>query len=193
MSAASLPGLIDEFLPRWHYNEVHAARVHASPSRVMRAIHEVSPREIRFYRGLMAIRGLGLRRSSSEADRRSLLETALRGGFLVLAREGDLELVLGAVGQFWRPSGKRMRVADPREFLAFDTPGCAKAAINFRLEDEGGGWTRVTTETRILGTDASGRRWFGAYWRVIHPGSALIRRMWLAAIKARAEASGAER
>jgi hypothetical protein len=49
----------------------------------------------------------------------------------------------------------------------------------------------VTTETRILGTDAAGRRNFGLYWRVIHPGSAFIRRMWLAAIKKRAE-SGSE-
>jgi hypothetical protein len=159
----------------------------------MQAVQEVSPRDIRFYRGLMAIRGLGLGRSDPEADRRPVLETALRGGFLVLAREADRELVLGVAGQFWRPSGKRMPVAGPREFLAFNTPGCAKAAMNFRLEDEGGGWTRVTTETRILGTDASGRRWFGLYWCLIHPGSALIRWMWLAAIKARAEASGPER
>jgi hypothetical protein len=29
---------------------------------------------------------------------------------------------------------------------------------------------------------------FGAYWRVIYPGSSLIRYMWLRAIKKRAEA-----
>jgi len=36
-------------------------------------------------------------------------------------------------------------------------------------------------------TDAATTRRFAAYWRVIYPGSALIRRMWLRAIKRRAE------
>jgi hypothetical protein len=55
------------------------------------------------------------------------------------------------------------------------------------VEDEGAGWSRVTTETRILATDASARRAFGIYWRVIYPGSAIIRSMWLREIKRRAE------
>jgi hypothetical protein len=48
--------------------------------------------------------------------------------------------------------------------------------------------TIVTTETRIYATDASAGRRFAPYWRVIYPGSALIRRMWLRAIAHRAEA-----
>jgi len=46
----------------------------------------------------------------------------------------------------------------------------------------------LTTETRIYATDASSRRAFARYWRVIYPGSSLIRRMWLRAIKKTAEA-----
>jgi hypothetical protein len=182
---------LDEFLPTFHFNEVHATTVEASPPRVMRAIREVSPDEIRFFRGLMLVRGFG-RRAGDRADvSRSLLDGALRRGFLVLA-EDDCELVLGAVGRFWRLSGETIRLASAREFLDFDRPGCAKAAVDFRLDDAGSGRTRVTTETRILGTDTDGRRKFGRYWRVIHPGSAFIRRMWLAAIKKRAESDGRE-
>ena len=59
--------------------------------------------------------------------------------------------------------------------------------MNFLVEDEGGGWTRVTTETRVFATDAAATRRFAAYWRLIYPGSALIRRMWLRAIARRAE------
>ena len=44
--------------------------------------------------------------------------------------------------------------------------------------------------TRVYAADASARRRFAAYWRVIYPGSALIRQMWLRAIKRRAEAAG---
>jgi len=38
----------------------------------------------------------------------------------------------------------------------------------------------------IAGTDAA-RRSFAVYWRIIHPGSDIIRRMWLRAVKLRAE------
>ena len=50
--------------------------------------------------------------------------------------------------------------------------------MNFRLRDEGDGWIRLTTETRVFALDASARRRFAAYWRLISPGSAFIRRMW---------------
>ena len=65
--------------------------------------------------------------------------------------------------------------------------GFAPAAINFRLEDAGKGETLLTTETRVYATDESTRKKFAAYWRVIYPGSALIRVMWLRSIKHRAE------
>ena len=87
------------------------------------------------------------------------------------------------------PPGWRLKAeATPEQFKALDAPGLAKAAMNFRLEDSGAGGCLLTTETRVYATDASARRRFTPYWRVIYPGSALIRRMWLRAIKRRAEA-----
>jgi hypothetical protein len=53
--------------------------------------------------------------------------------------------------------------------------------------DEGNGVVRVSTETRILGNDADAHRAFTRYWRLIYPGSAIIRQVWLDAIIARAE------
>jgi hypothetical protein len=47
--------------------------------------------------------------------------------------------------------------------------------------------TLLTTETRVYATDPAARRRFARYWRVIYPGSSLIRRMWLRAIRKRAE------
>jgi hypothetical protein len=58
--------------------------------------------------------------------------------------------------------------------------------MNFHIEP-GDGVSTVTTETRVIGTDETAARGFAAYWRLIYPGSALIRRMWLRAIKERAE------
>ena len=61
--------------------------------------------------------------------------------------------------------------------------------MNFRIEPDGKGGSRLSTETRVFATDAASRRRFAAYWRVIYPGSALIRRMWLRAVRLRAEGS----
>jgi len=63
----------------------------------------------------------------------------------------------------------------------------ASATINFRIEDAGPAACTLTTETRVYATDASTRRRFALYWRVIYPGSALIRRMWLRAVARRAK------
>ena len=51
--------------------------------------------------------------------------------------------------------------------------------------------SRLTTETRVLASDPGVLRRFTAYWTLIHPGSDLLRRSWLAAIRRRAESSGA--
>ena len=75
------------------------------------------------------------------------------------------------------------------DFKAIREPGFAIAAMNFLIEDAGPGACTVTTETRVYAIDAPERRRFARYWRVIYPGSALIRRMWLRAVKRRAEAS----
>jgi hypothetical protein len=66
-------------------------------------------------------------------------------------------------------------------------PGFGIAVMNFRLESLVPGRTRLTTETRIFATDATTRRLFTPYWRLIYPGSSIIRASWLRAIKRRAE------
>ena len=54
-----------------------------------------------------------------------------------------------------------------------------------RVSDAAGG-TRLTTETRVFAPDRSVRRRFALYWTAIRPGSGMIRRMWLRAVKRRA-------
>jgi hypothetical protein len=184
------PSRIDEFLPQYHFSEFHEARVQAPPERVWRAIEDVRASEIRFFLLLTTLRGLGHRRAGIDPRAEPpLLALARRGGFFDLAAEPPRELVLGTVGQFWQVRrGRHADVRDSEAFMAFDRPGFAKAAIDFRVIDEGAGVTRVTTETRILATDSGAHRRFGLYWRIIYPGSALIRREWLRAIARRAEA-----
>jgi hypothetical protein len=117
----------------------------------------------------------------------TIVESFLRGGFVVLAERPE-ELVVGAVGRFWRASGDIRRV-EAGDFVPFAEPGYAKSAFNMHAQPAPGGTTLLTTETRIQATDDTARRSFGRYWRLIHPGSAAIRRAWLRAIRQRAEAS----
>lgn len=72
--------------------------------------------------------------------------------------------------------------------MAFDRPGYAKAAMSISaVDDASGEEVIVRTETRVRVPDPTARRWFAAYWLLIRPGSGLIRRTWLRAIKGRAE------
>lgn len=180
---------LDQFVPVYQFQEFHTIRVSASKEKVYAAIKSVSADDISFFRTLTWIRRLG--RSGSEGilnapAHESILDVATRTSFLLLAEEPNHEIVLGTavvVPRGWRPS----RRPTPEDFKAVHEPGFALAVMNFLVEDAGPGASIVTTETRIYATDAAARRRFAAYWRTIYPGSALIRRMWLRAIKDRAE------
>jgi hypothetical protein len=183
---------LQEFLPQYDVREIHSTAVAASPERVIEAARELTWRDVPVFAALMTVRSLpALLGGHRPAASHPIVDDFRRAGFMVLAERPD-ELVFAAVGQFWKPTGVLRRVA-PAEFGGFDEPGFAKTAFNFRAEPEPTGSrrpsTRLTTETRVLATDVSARRPFLRYWRVIHPGSALIRRVWLRAIRARAVAA----
>lgn len=182
---------LDEFAPIYQFSETHAVGVNAPPGRVFEAIRTVTAGEILSFRALTWVRHLG--RSGPEGilqapEQLPLLDVATRGSFLLLAQESDRELVIGTI--VLAPPGTRITSRDAEAFKALAQPGFAKATMNFLIEPMGSGGSLLTTETRVFATDTSSRRRFAAYWRVIYPGSALIRRMWLRAIKLRAENSG---
>jgi hypothetical protein len=58
---------------------------------------------------------------------------------------------------------------------------------SFTVEDAGAGWSVIRAETRVVATDPLTRRGMGRYWRLIVPGSGLLRLQWLEGIKHRAE------
>jgi hypothetical protein len=165
--------LLDDVLPRWHVRERHTIEVDAAPERVFAAVREATFGEMPLARALFRLRGMGA------ATARPLFEQ-LPAGFAVLAEEIGRELVVGGLGQPWKPLGGRSPRAD---FASFDEPGFAKMAMSLRLDG-----STLSTETRVLVTDSASRRKFLVYWVAIRAGSGLIRRSWLKAIKRRAEA-----
>lgn len=66
---------------------------------------------------------------------------------------------MGSVGQFWGVRERLKPIADAEAFEAFDQPGFAKGAMNFRIVEEPGSVTLVT-ETRVFATDDRALRSF---------------------------------
>jgi hypothetical protein len=180
--------IIDEFLPRYHFHEVHSTRIRAPAETVYAAVRGVTAREIRLFRILTWIRSPHIGKAPESilappADD-PVLDVALRSGFLLLGDAPPKEVVVGTILGRAPHDGP---VPTPTGFKNFNRPGHAKAVMNFRVTPEENGWVALTTETRVLATNDRAKRRFGRYWHVIYPGSALIRVMWLKAIKARAE------
>lgn len=180
---------IDSVIPAYEFREFHTVHVQAPRAQVYRAIQDVTPEDITLYRTLVAIRSPRFLRGGQEdilnpTPGRPILETALRTSFLMLAEVPDQEMVLGTLIGAPVPEAATWT---PAMYVSFDRAGYAKAVMNFLVLPLADGGSLVTTETRVITTDARSRRQFAAYWRLIYPGSALIRKMWLRAIKARAE------
>jgi hypothetical protein len=191
--------LLDALIAEPQFSEHHECAVAASPAATYDAVRSVTALEVRTLVPLMAIRtvpvalrhplrlagtiGAGFRTIGS----RPVIEQFLNGGFVELAERAGQEYVAGAIGRFWTLSDSApVPLAGAREFGDFDRPGYAKAALNFAVEPDRAG-SRLSTQTRVVTTSADARRSFGRYWRLVLPGSAMIRRSWLAAIRRRAE------
>lgn len=161
--AARVKTRLDEIMPRWQFDEHHEIRIAATPERIFAAIRGVTAGEIRLYQTLTAIRRFGCDDGENilnVPDEKPILDVATRSGFRVLADDAPRELVIGT-----------------------NVAPSTLAVMNFRVGNDG----LVTTDTRVFARTDSGRRSFAVYWRAIRPGSGIIRRSWLEAIKRRAE------
>lgn len=177
---------LDEFMAVWQFDERHSIAIAAPPGRVFQAIREVRADEIALFNALMWIRRGGRRVPEALLVARAsepLLEVLTREGFVSLADDPPREVVVGTV--ILAPRGTRGTLT-PQVFRKRLPPGFVLAAMNFAVRPDGAGGSLVTTETRVFANSDFSRRFFAAYWRVIRPGSALIRRMWLRAIERRA-------
>ncbi len=177
---------LDAIMPEYQYFEKHSARVHARPAQILQATRESTFSDMKSLGTLLKIRGAALRihdTGESLKDKR-ILEAFSVPGFLQDGSEREIVM-------FWAASlraGGLAKLGGMQEFRDYRDPGAVKMAFNISVEDAGDGWSTLSTETRVMATDDATRRGMGTYWRMIVPGSGLLRRQWLDGIRKRAEA-----
>ena len=173
---------IDDFMPEYQFYEYHDMSVNAPAEAVNKAVREVAFTDIPIARWLLRIRGM----TTGQFEQPILEELTQPGtGFLSLENSNPYEYVGGMVGKPWS-NDQPPDVKTPDEFRAFRLDGNIKVAFNMHVVAMEDGKCRLSSETRIIGVDASAHKAFSHYWRVIYPGSAIIRRVWLEAIAERA-------
>lgn len=177
---------IDAFMPDYNFHERHEMVLNVSADAARRAMDQISFADIGMMQTLGNIRAVALRQpATKKAPPRVPIFQMMNNphsGFFPL-EDTPREFVFGLAGQPWSNSGVRLT---PEEFRSWNKPGNVKIAANFLVEENSASSCRVITETRVLATDDTARRKMARYWALIYPGSGLIRRSLLEAVRDRA-------
>jgi hypothetical protein len=181
--------LVDRHLPQPDVREHHTILVDRPPAAVMAEVRAVRMRDMPLTAVLMGIRGLtelvrGRGRLQTSVP---LFDQFVEWGFCVL-EDTSTELVAAAAGRFWRIDSGIEPVPAER-FGDYARPGTARAVVAMGAEPAGEG-SLLWTETRVKAADEAARRSFTRYWRIVRPGSVLIRHELLRAVRRRAERNG---
>lgn len=182
---------LDAFMPDYSFHERHEIIIQAEPERVRAALDRVSFADIGVMETLGRIRSIAMGSFRAPRGKSAALPTtpivdmvkSPHSGFFPLA-DTPLEFVFGLAGQPWNNAGVRL---SPEQFKDWRQPGSVKVAANFLIESAGAGRSRVITETRVAASDEFARNKMAKYWALIYPGSGLVRRSLLEAVRDRAE------
>jgi len=186
MIRVAQPGTrLDEIMPEYQFSERHSARTHARPEQVMQAIRESTFGDMKSLITLLKIRGVASRRPSHDTsflhDKR-ILDAFSASGYLL----GGCEHEIVMFGVWNARANRRPDVHTLQEFANYREQGAVKMGFDFTVEQAGDGWSKIRAETRVLALDDTSRG-MAQYWRLMVPGSGLLRLQWLEGIKKRAE------
>jgi hypothetical protein len=177
--------LLDDIMPEYQFFERHSTRIHAQPQQVMQAIRQSTFGDMKSLVTLLKIRGAALHAHDTGefAQDKRIFDAFSASGYVSNGSEREIVMCGGANVR----AKHSLEFQTLQEFADYREQGAVKMAYDFYVEDAGGGWSTITAETRVLATDDFTRRGMGHYWRLIVPGSGLLRRQWLDGIKKRAE------
>lgn len=168
---------IDDYMPSYQFSEFHQLHIAVSPEIVYQTTCRLDLRQSSFIKLLFWLRGFYSRArpaGSSDGLELTLKDLTEKAGFILVDQVPNREIVLGRVGQFWKPSGGIITIpAD--QVKGFHQNGFAKAICNFYIQPGDGGNTVLSTETRIQTYGKAAKLLFRLYWLMIRPFSGLIR------------------
>jgi hypothetical protein len=188
---------LDGLMPAYSFNEFHEVRINASPEKIKQVLQATGVKDIPAAHLLMKIRGIANEevdlsdRASNNRVGSDTVSTPDFNFFVVAANEWITVMILKSViitKNANKPAPPEISTLE--QFQSFNEPGYVKVAVNFRFISTDTKGTLLTTETRVNGINKHDSYVFGRYWRVIYPGSAIIRRVWLDTIKKKAEQTG---
>ncbi|MGV7927498.1 MAG: hypothetical protein AB2L13_01115 [Spirochaetota bacterium] len=185
---------IDALVPDYSFNEYHEVRIQASPERVKQTLRVTGVKDIPAARLLMKIRGIAdddvdlSDRAAKNTTGPDTFSTPDFNFFVVDPGEFITVMIIKSSMIANNPDKPAPpEITTLEQFISFNEPGYVKVAANFRFIGTGNEETLLSTETRVQGIRHTDSRVFGRYWRIIYPGSAIIRRVWLDTIKKKAE------
>ena len=194
MSTVGFVKTASDFVPHATSGNETSIDIDATPASVWESLLSLRSTDLKVTTPLLGIRSLpsllsrkGALTGHERAPSAPLLESMLATRFVELDRDAPSLLTIGVIGQFWKLNGGTdVAIEDAAAFEDFDQPGFIKTAIDFTVQPSGTG-SRVRTCTRNVATDAHAAKMFRRYWRVVGPGSKVIRVDMLRALKRRAE------
>jgi hypothetical protein len=185
---------IDALLPDYAFNEFHEVCINAPIDKVKQVLTVTGVKDIPVAHLLMSVRGIADEdvdlsdRASNNQVGAETISTPDFNFFVVSPDEWITVMILKSViitNNSDKPAPPEISTLE--QFEAFNDPGYIKVAVNFRFIRKSDDQTILTTETRNNGITLKDSRVFGIYWRIIYPGSAIIRRVWLDTIKKKAQ------
>lgn len=176
---------LDDVMPEYQFFERHSASIHARPEQVMEAVRQSTFGDMKSLVMLLKIRGAALRihDSGTFLQNKRILDAFSESGYVLGDSEHEIVMCGGANVR----AKRSLEARTLQQFADYREQGAVKMAFDFNVEDAGSGWSTISAETRVLATDDLTRRGMARYWRLIVPGSGLLRRQWLDGIKRRAE------
>ena len=179
--------ILDDVMPEYQFSERHSQRVHAAPHQALQAVRQSTFGDMRSLGTLLKIRAAALRihDSGESLEDKRVLDAFASSGYLSAGTEREVVMV----GVANVRAGGPVKLQTLQQIADYREQGGIKIGYDFRVDDVSDGWCTISTETRVMATDDATLRGMSRYWRLIVPGSGLLRRQWLNGIKRRAETS----
>jgi hypothetical protein len=170
--------LLEKYLPDYTYAQKHSVIIRASRTEIFSLADKLDMSSSSLIRVLFWLRRMPAHMLTKEGMGHDK--------FIELEKTPGRELIIGLIGQFWKPDGN-LQNFQPSQFISFNENRFLKAVWNFELIDHSPTEVLLKTETRIFCPDPITRKKFSRYWFFIRPFSGLIRKAILRNIKRQAE------